>query len=141
EALIPGLRRAYDGASDRPEMLRLLARERGFYIPSFYEPHYAADNTLAGYSLAAGVDADVPLPVRKAALKTTEAVDPPATSIFTPDTEFGSRFLVEVVRGCANLCRFCWAGYNYLPVRAFPADRILALAQQARAYSARVGLV
>ena len=58
-------------------------------------------------------------------MKTTDALDPPATSIFTPDTEFGSRFLVEVVRGCANLCRFCWAGYNYLPVRAFPADRIL----------------
>jgi radical SAM superfamily enzyme YgiQ (UPF0313 family) len=79
--------------------------------------------------------------VRKAALKTTEAVDPPATQIFTPDTEFGSRFLVEVVRGCANLCRFCWAGYNYLPVRAFPADRILHLAEQASRYSKRAGLV
>ena len=61
--------------------------------------------------------------------------------IFTPDTEFGSRFLVEVVRGCANLCRFCWAGYNYLPVRAFPKDRILQLAEQARSHSSRVGLV
>jgi radical SAM superfamily enzyme YgiQ (UPF0313 family) len=68
-------------------------------------------------------------------------VDPPATTIFTPDTEFGSRFLVEVVRGCANLCRFCWAGYNYLPVRAFPKDRILQLAQRARSHSNRVGLV
>jgi radical SAM superfamily enzyme YgiQ (UPF0313 family) len=79
--------------------------------------------------------------VRKAALKTTDAIDPPATGIFTPDTEFGSRFLVEVVRGCANLCRFCWAGYNYLPVRAFPTDRILELARNARTHSSRVGLV
>jgi radical SAM superfamily enzyme YgiQ (UPF0313 family) len=79
--------------------------------------------------------------VKKAALKTTDAVDPPTTSIFTPDTEFGSRFLVEVVRGCANLCRFCWAGYNYLPVRAFPAERILDIARQARAHSTRAGLV
>jgi radical SAM superfamily enzyme YgiQ (UPF0313 family) len=79
--------------------------------------------------------------VRKAALKTTEAVDPPVTTVFTPDTEFGSRFLVEVVRGCANLCRFCWAGYNYLPVRSFPADRILELARAARVHSDRVGLV
>jgi radical SAM superfamily enzyme YgiQ (UPF0313 family) len=68
-------------------------------------------------------------------------VDPPATTIFTPDTEFGSRFLVEVVRGCANLCRFCWAGYNYLPVRAFPTERILDLAQRARPYANRAGLV
>ncbi len=74
-------------------------------------------------------------------MKTTDALDPPATSIFTPETEFGSRFLVEVVRGCANLCRFCWAGYNYLPVRPFPADRILELAAAAKPYANRVGLV
>ena len=46
-----------------------------------------------------------------------------------------------MVRGCANLCRFCWAGYNYLPVRAFPTDRILQLAEAARAHSSRAGLV
>jgi radical SAM superfamily enzyme YgiQ (UPF0313 family) len=142
EALVPALARAVEAASDRAELLAALSRERGFYIPSFYQPQYAADGTLSGYTTtAAGVAAEAPFPVRKAALKTTEAVDPPATSIFTPDTEFGSRFLVEVVRGCANLCRFCWAGYNYLPVRAFPADRILELAQVARAHASRAGLV
>jgi radical SAM superfamily enzyme YgiQ (UPF0313 family) len=139
EALVPALATAFRAASDRRDLLRLLAVERGFYVPSFYEPHYAADGTLAGYTVRSDVTA--PLPVRKAALKTTEAVDPPATSIFTPDTEFGSRLLVEVVRGCANLCRFCWAGYNYLPVRAFPTDRILEVATAARVHSNRVGLV
>jgi radical SAM superfamily enzyme YgiQ (UPF0313 family) len=139
EVLIPGLRRAVAAATDREDLLRLLATERGFYVPSLYEPHYADDGTLASYTVRAGVPA--PLPVRKAALKVTDAVDPPATRIFTPDTEFGSRFLVEVVRGCANLCRFCWAGYNYLPVRAFPTDRILQLAREARTHSGRVGLV
>jgi radical SAM superfamily enzyme YgiQ (UPF0313 family) len=139
EVLVPGLRRAISAATDRADLLRLLATERGFYVPSLYDPHYDADGTLTGYTVRPGVDA--PLPVRKAALKVTDAVDPPATGIFTPDTEFGSRFLVEVVRGCANLCRFCWAGYNYLPVRAFPADRILQLAREARTHSSRVGLV
>src|SRR5207247_4587348 len=100
----------------------------------------AADGSLSGYTTTESA-ADAPVPVRKAALKTTDAVDPPATSIFTPDTEFGSRFLVEVVRGCANLCRFCWAGYNYLPVRAFPTERILDLARAARTHANRVGLV
>ncbi|OLD17641.1 MAG: hypothetical protein AUJ01_08765 [Acidobacteria bacterium 13_1_40CM_3_65_5] len=144
EALVPGLRRAFAAATDRADLLRRLAQERGFYVPSFYEPHYAEDGTLAGYTVDPRVDGGsdgVPLPVRKAALKTTEAVDPPATSIFTPDTEFGARFLVEVVRGCANLCRFCWAGYNYLPVRAFPTERILQLAEAARRHANRVGLV
>jgi len=144
EALVPGLRRAFAAATSRDDLLHQLSRERGFYVPTFYEPRYADDGTLAGYSVRAdlaGDTSDVPLPVKKAALKTTEAVDPPATGIFTPDTEFGARFLVEVVRGCANLCRFCWAGYNYLPVRAFPTERILQLAQDARAYANRVGLV
>jgi len=137
EALLPAFHRAYAAASDRNDLLRLLAQERGFYVPSFYEPQYADNGTLSGYVGAPGV----PVPVRKAALRTTEAVDPPATGIFTPDTEFGSRFLIEVVRGCANLCRFCWAGYNYLPVRAFPTDRILDLAAAAKVHSSRVGLV
>ena len=139
EMLVPAIGRAFSEASDRRDLLRLLARERGFYIPSFYEPQYASDGTLAG--MRTSPDDGAQLPVRKAALKTTEAVDPPATGIFTPDTEFGSRFLVEVVRGCANLCRFCWAGYNYLPVRAFPAARILQLAEAARSHAKRVGLV
>jgi radical SAM superfamily enzyme YgiQ (UPF0313 family) len=140
EVLVPVLDRAFRESSDRRELLRALSRERGFYIPSFFEPQYGSDGSLAGYSATADAP-DASVPVRKAALKTTDAVDPPATSIFTPDTEFGSRFLVEVVRGCANLCRFCWAGYNYLPVRAFPTDRILQLAEQARRYANRAGLV
>ena len=139
EVLIPGLLRAFNAASDRAHLLRLLATERGFYIPSFYDVRYADNGTIAAFVPREGTGA--PSVVKKAALKSTEAVDPPATTIFTPDTEFGSRLLVEVVRGCANLCRFCWAGYNYLPVRAFPKDRILQLAEQARMHSNRVGLV
>jgi radical SAM superfamily enzyme YgiQ (UPF0313 family) len=139
EVLIPSLERAFHESTGRDALLRSLTQERGFYIPSFYEPRYGADGLLQEYVPQPGTNA--PVPVRKAALKTTEALDPPATGIFTPDTEFGSRFLVEVVRGCANLCRFCWAGYNYLPVRSFPADRILQLAREARPYASRVGLV
>jgi len=33
EALIPGLRRAVSGSTNRAELLRLLAQERGFYVP------------------------------------------------------------------------------------------------------------
>jgi radical SAM superfamily enzyme YgiQ (UPF0313 family) len=139
EALVPSLLRGFQGASDRSDLLRRLAGERGFYIPSFYDVSYGSDGTIAEF--VPREDTGAPPVVRKAALKTTEAVDPPATSIFTPETEFGSRFLVEVVRGCANLCRFCWAGYNYLPVRAFPTARILELAERARQHSKRVGLV
>ena len=139
EALIPSLQRAFQSASDRANLLHRLAQERGFYIPSFYDVRYSTAGPIEAFVPREGTGA--PPVVKKAALKTTEAVDPPATTIFTPETEFGSRFLIEVVRGCANLCRFCWAGYNYLPVRAFPKDRILDLAKQAQPYSKRAGLV
>jgi radical SAM superfamily enzyme YgiQ (UPF0313 family) len=139
ESLVPSLIEAVASSSSRHELLRALTTKRGFYIPSFYDVEYAADGSILRYVPKPGTGA--PAVVKKAALKTTEAVDPPSTTIFTPDTEFGSRFLIEVVRGCANLCRFCWAGYNYLPVRAFPTDRILELAKRARAHSARTGLV
>jgi radical SAM superfamily enzyme YgiQ (UPF0313 family) len=139
EVLIPPLMRALRAAGGRDDLLRQLAAERGFYIPSFYDVEYDAGGTIAAFVPKPGTGA--PAVVKKAAVKSTDRMDPPSTRIFTPDTEFGSRFLIEVVRGCANLCRFCWAGYNYLPVRAFPADRILELAREARTHANRAGLV
>ncbi|CAN5640613.1 radical SAM protein [soil metagenome] len=139
ETLVPDLAAAFREADSRQALLEQLAGLRGFYIPAFYDVEYAADSTIRAVVPRPGTGA--PATVRKAAVKSTERLDPPSTSIFTPDTEFGSRFLIEVVRGCANLCRFCWAGYNYLPVRAFDADRILELAAAARTHSARAGLV
>jgi radical SAM superfamily enzyme YgiQ (UPF0313 family) len=139
EVLIPALTKSIREWPDRDDLYGRLATERGFYIPSFYDVHYAANGSIAAFAPKPGTGA--PTVVKKAALKTTEHLDPPSTSIFTPDTEFGSRFLVEVVRGCANLCRFCWAGYNYLPVRAFSAEKILDLALAARSHAAKAGLV
>src|SRR6476620_5195501 len=139
ELLVPTLTTTVHAAEDREDLFRRLTTERGFYIPSFYDVHYAADGTIEAFAPKSGTGA--PPVVKKAAVKTIDRLDPPATSIFTPETEFGSRFLIEVVRGCANLCRFCWAGYNYLPVRAFPADRILELARDARVHASKAGLV
>src|ERR1051326_3522531 len=139
EVLIPSLMRAIAAAGARDDLPRRLAAERGFYIPSFYGVRYSGTGTIEAFEPLPGTGA--PATVKKAAVKSTEGLDPPSTRIFTPDTEFGSRFLIEVVRGCANLCRFCGAGYTYLPVRAFSADRILELAREARSHSSRAGLV
>ena len=139
EMLVPDLVSVVHDTRDRDEQLARLAGLRGFYIPALYDVHYADNGAIAGFEPKPGSGA--PPAVKKAAVKSTDRLDPPATSIFTPDTEFGSRLLIEVVRGCANLCRFCWAGYNYLPVRAFSADRILEIAREARAHANRAGLV
>ncbi|HUF46874.1 MAG TPA: radical SAM protein [Vicinamibacterales bacterium] len=141
EALLAPLVDAFaeEGARDRAHLLGRLAGVRGFYVPSLYDVVYDGPGRVTSILPKPGSGA--PAVVRKAAVKTTERLDPPCTTIFTPDTEFGSRLLIEVVRGCANLCRFCWAGYNYLPVRPFEADRILAIAEAARPHATRVGLV
>ncbi len=139
EILVPGLLDALSETDDRESLLTDLSKRRGFYVPSRYDVEYDGPGKVAAITPKPGSGAQAV--VQKAAVKTTDALDPPATQIFTPDTEFGSRFLIEVVRGCANLCRFCWAGYNYLPVRPFPTARILELAAAARPYANRVGLV
>jgi radical SAM superfamily enzyme YgiQ (UPF0313 family) len=140
EILVPALADAWFAESDREGLLaRLAGTGPGFYVPSLYEVTYDGPGRVASIQPAAGVQA--PPVVRKAAVRAADRLDPPSTSIFTPDTEFGSRLLVEVVRGCANLCRFCWAGYNYLPVRPFSTSRILELAEAARPHATRIGLV
>ncbi|MFN8062939.1 MAG: radical SAM protein [Vicinamibacterales bacterium] len=138
EVLVPSLLEAL-GTGSRADQLRRLAQTRGCYVPSFYDVEYGPEGCVSGYVAREGTEA--PPVVRKAAVPGTAVLAPPHTTIFTPDTEFGSRLLVEVVRGCANLCRFCWAGYNYLPVRSFPADRILEIAAKARPHAGRIGLV
>jgi radical SAM superfamily enzyme YgiQ (UPF0313 family) len=139
ELLTPALVDAWTDASDREDLFARLSTTRGFYVPSLYEVTYDGPGRVAAIQPRAGSNASPT--VKKAAVKATDHLDPPSTSIFTPDTEFGSRLLIEVVRGCANLCRFCWAGYNYLPVRPFPTSRILEIAEAARPHAQRVGLV
>ena len=139
EVLVPDLVAAACAGGGRPAVLARLAGRPGMYVPSLVDVSYRPDGTVDRFVPVAGSTAVAP--VTKAALRAAEMTEPPSTTVFSPDTEFGSRLLIEVVRGCANLCRFCWAGYNYLPVRAFPADRILQIAEQARPHSSRVGLV
>src|SRR5437762_10679148 len=63
EVLVPAFQRAVRQASDRGELLRLLTAERGFYVPSFYEPQYGSDAALTGYRVHDAANA--PTPVRK----------------------------------------------------------------------------
>ena len=138
EELVPALGRGVS-ARRRPAGSLEGAGSKGVdsTFPVFYDVEYHADGRIERVRAARRHRRASGGP-EGCACRRPQAVDPPCTRIFTPDTEFGSRFLVEVVRGCANLCRFCWAGYNYLPVRAFPADRILARAERSpRAFQPR----
>jgi len=119
EALLPKLTEVLRSASERGAILERLGDEEGFYVPSLRR-----DSTRVRAKM--GKRADFP---------------PPATYVLTPSTEMSNKFLVEVSRGCPTLCRFCWAGYNYLPKRSFEVQRILDVARGARQHTDQIGLV
>jgi radical SAM superfamily enzyme YgiQ (UPF0313 family) len=119
EALLPTLTDVLRSASNRAAKLERLAEEEGFYVPSLRRA-----STLVRAKM--GKRAEFP---------------PPATYVLTPSTEMSNKFLVEVSRGCPTLCRFCWAGYNYLPKRSFEVQRILDVARRARQHTDQIGLV
>ena len=51
------------------------------------------------------------------------------------------KYMVEISRGCPCMCRFCWAGYNYLPVRGFTRAELVARAREVRGVTSKIGLV
>ena len=54
ELLVPGLVDAWHDTHNRPALLGRLATQRGFYIPSFYEPVYDGPGRIAALSPLAG---------------------------------------------------------------------------------------
>jgi radical SAM superfamily enzyme YgiQ (UPF0313 family) len=132
EALVPRLIDALAGAPDPRRGLAALRERDGFYVPSRYQVRYHEDGTVAAY--------DGPGPVaRQRGWPGKMAL--PQSVILTPHTEMSMKFMVEISRGCPCMCRFCWAGYNYLPVRGFSRKEIVDRAREVRAVTNKVGLV
>lgn len=102
-------------ARNRGEALSGLARIRGVYIPSLYQVSYSADGRISAVRSLPPAFERV---TRRAALCITET--PACSVVRTPHTEFGDSVLVEMMRGCGRLCRFCVAGYVNLPPRPRP---------------------
>jgi radical SAM superfamily enzyme YgiQ (UPF0313 family) len=132
ETLVPAMMTALLGASNKRSALDSLLEKNGFYVPGRHTVRYHADGTVAAY--------DGPGPaVRQRAWPGKMAL--PQSVILTPHTEMSMKFMVEISRGCPCMCRFCWAGYNYLPVRGFSRREIVDRARQVRPHTRKIGLV
>jgi len=132
EALVPRMMDALQGASDARVGIHGLTEKDGFYVPSRYEVRYHADGTVAAYDGPGRVLRQRGWPDKMAL---------PQSVILTPHTEMSMKFMVEISRGCPCMCRFCWAGYNYLPVRGFTRRQIVDRASEVRAVTHKIGLV
>jgi radical SAM superfamily enzyme YgiQ (UPF0313 family) len=136
EPALPGIVEALRTNEDRDTTLRALANVPGVYVPSLYEPAYAADGQLRDVRAAEGA----PSVVSRVWLHDLDDA-PGSSAIVAEETELANIFLIEVARGCARGCRFCLAGYCFLPVRERRPENVLAAAQRGLEYTRRVGLV
>jgi radical SAM superfamily enzyme YgiQ (UPF0313 family) len=132
ESLVPRMMEALLGASGPRRGIETLTEKDGFYVPSRYEVRYHPDGTVAGYDGPGAVVRQRGWPGK---------MPLPQSVILTPNTEMSMKFMVEISRGCPCMCRFCWAGYNYLPVRGFSRREIVDRAREVRPFTHKIGLV
>jgi radical SAM superfamily enzyme YgiQ (UPF0313 family) len=123
---------ALQGGSDPRRALDGLTEKDGFYVPSRYEVRYHNDGTVEAYDGPGRVLRQRGWPDKMAL---------PQSVVLTPHTEMSMKFMVEISRGCPCMCRFCWAGYNYLPVRGFTRKQIVDRAREVRGVTHKIGLV
>ena len=100
----------------RTDRLRALAKVPGVYVPRFYEPIYDADDTLLTVK---PVESDLPPSIAKQTWRGNTLTH---STVITPDAAWPNIHMVEVVRSCPELCRFCLASYLTLPFRSPSLD-------------------
>ncbi len=61
--------------------------------------------------------------------------------VLTHETEFGDAYMIEVARGCGRQCRFCVAGFAFLPERERSLDHLLHLAREGLRYRKKIALI
>ncbi len=137
ESMLPRFLEIFAPGDDKTALLKRIARNvAGAYVPAFYQPHYHADGTLAGFEPLE----DVPATIKRAWLPRLDSTST-CSAVITPNTSFGRSFLVEVSRGCLHGCRFCSAGFIYRPPRFRSIAQLEEDIARAGRVTDRIGLV
>ncbi|MEA3362994.1 MAG: radical SAM protein [Thermodesulfobacteriota bacterium] len=137
EPILPNLLNVLLNKSlDREIGLKELTKLPGIYVPRFYSPVYAETGEVTHLNPENGVPRQV---VRQFLNDLDQS--PSRSFIQTEDTEFGNMALTEVSRGCSRGCRFCAAGFVYLPPRERSLDNLLGQVDTGLCQRNRIGLV
>ncbi|HBW56460.1 MAG TPA: radical SAM protein, partial [Oscillatoriales bacterium UBA8482] len=92
--------------------LRHLAKIPGIYIPSLYQVSY--HNLEGEIEDIKPLDSSIPSQVQK---QTYRGNILSASTVVTEKAAWENIYMVEVVRSCPEMCRFCLASYLTLPFR------------------------
>ena len=123
--------------ADRKTQLRRLAQVPGIYVPSLYEVIYH-DLTGAIASIHP-IDTEIPAKVEK---QTYRGNTLSASTVVTEKAAWENIYMVEVVRSCPEMCRFCLASYLTLPFRtASLEDSLIPAIKRGLEVTDRIGLL
>jgi radical SAM superfamily enzyme YgiQ (UPF0313 family) len=137
ESILPRFLDVYEPKHPKRTRLKTIAQNvPGAYVPALYRPEYGSDGTLSTFAPIA----DVPSKIERV-FAGDIAAQSTHSAIITPNTAFDSTFLIEVGRGCPHGCRFCAAGYIYLPPRFRTVSLLKSRMQQGAAQADTIGLV
>lgn len=124
------------GNPTRPDLLQSLSAVPGLYVPSLYRVDYNEDGTIEKYTSEPGIAQRV----RRQWLADLDGAET-RSFILTEETEFSDMALTEISRGCSRGCRFCAAGFLYLPPRERNLEHLMDQVDQGLCHREKVGLV
>ncbi len=130
ERLVPRIAELVQSGLSRDAFLEAAAKMPGFFVPAIHGPRAEAAES-------GKVVIQQPMSRREI----SAGFEVPHTTILTPRTELANKLLIEISRGCTEMCRFCWAAYAMAPIKQYPAASILKVAREARSLTDRTGLI
>ena len=139
EDLLPNLISAYKQVrtANRETKLKHLAQVPGVYVPSLYRVSY--ESPEGKITSIEPITAEIPATVQK---QTYRGNTLSASTVVTEKAAWENIFMVEVVRSCPEMCRFCLASYLTLPFRTASLEASLIPAiEQGLTVTNRIGLL
>jgi radical SAM superfamily enzyme YgiQ (UPF0313 family) len=125
EELIGNMLAAYQEVrhQTRQTQLRHLAQVPGIYVPSLYAVSY--ESPEGAIAAIQPIDSDSPAIPTTVTKQTYRGNTLSASTVVTAKAAWESIYMVEVVRSCPEMCRFCLASYLTLPFRTPSAENSL----------------